>query len=305
MFLIVYGVVYSIGRLRQSYQQATGHNKYSQIPERIVQPVLFMIAIFFFGINQEWTVDNVIVFYTFSSLVAVFGSLFFIKKLDKLILENRDATPVISNKKHVTRKYFFIISVLDIVDSSVDLYLIQELGFEEVAFYSVSKRIATLIQMLLVASNFTISPLINVHFIKGEKAKLQSRIYKVIGLNILLATLMMVGLLLTKDFLLGLFKAEYIEGVSFSLFFLTLLAQWFNVFFGMPGVLLAASGNERYASYVYGIAILIQLVAGKLVIPVYGVEGMALVYVVNTIFWNLAMAIIARKKTGLKSSFVS
>ena len=71
-----------------------------------------MIAIFFFGINQEWTVDNVIVFYTFSSLVAVFGSLFFIKKLEKLILENRDATPVISNKKHVTRKYFFIISAI-------------------------------------------------------------------------------------------------------------------------------------------------------------------------------------------------
>lgn len=305
LFLVLYGVTFSIGRLRQSYQQATGQNKYSQIPERIVQPIIFGVIIIVFYMGADWGISDAIRVYSISSLIAVVGSFFFIKSISTLQKENASKSPIAVSRKKVTRKYFFLIAVVDIVDSSVDLYLIKQLGFEEVAFYSVSKRIASLVQMILVASNFTFIPLLNQYFIQEDKTYLQKRIYKVVGLNIAIATLLVIALLISKDLLLGLFKSDYVEGVSWLLYFLALLAQWFNIALGMPGAILNVSGNEKVTFYTFSCAILLQLILGQWIIPFYGMEGMAFVYVVNTIFWNLTMAIIARRKTGLKSSFLT
>ena len=305
LFLLLYGITLTFGRIRQSYQQATGQNKYSQIPERVIQPMLFLLLIFLLYEKSEMDSDGVIFYYGISSLIALGVSIFFIKKISLLEKENQSNTPLEKQKRKVSRTYFFLIAMVDIIDSNVDLYLIKSIGFEEVAFYSVSKRIASILQMLLVASNYTFLPLLNQYFIKEDKKYLQKRIYKIVGLNIAIATVLFVALLVAKNFLLGLFDEKYVEGVSFTLYFLALLAQWVNLSLGMPGAILNVSGNEKYTLITFALAIVVQLVLGKWIIPLYGMEGMSFVYVVNTVFWNLTMAIIARKKTGLKSSYIT
>lgn len=303
--LISYGVFLTFGRLRQAYQQATGQNRYSQIPERVVQPIIFGVLMFAIYNWGSWEITEAIWVYALASFIALIGSLFFIKPISRLRKENEGKDPVELKRKKVTRSYFLLIAVVDIIDSSVDLYLIQSLGYEEVAFYSVTKRIASLLQMVLVASGYTFLPLLNQHFIKDDKSFLQKRIYKINILNIAIASTLMLLLLFAKDILLGLFKEEYVSGVSWSLYFLALFAQWINIAFGMPGALLNVSGNEKYMFYTFSIAILLQFGFGSWLIPIYGMEGMAWIYVCNTFFWNITMAVIARKKTGLKSSLIT
>lgn len=298
----------TFGRLRQAYQQATGQNSISQLPERVVQPVIFLaLVLFYLGADASWQLEDVIVMYAIASGIAFAVGLFPLKKLNKLSefaeqgIEEHTNT---DTKEKVSRKHFFLLSLVDIIDTNIDLFLLKTFeGFEEVAFYSVAKRIASLVNMILFAANYSFSPIANKLLATGNKDALQAKIYKIVSLNIILGTALIAVLLLFKGPLLSLFGEVYEHRIGWDLYGILLLSQWFNLALGMPGVLLNATGNERFALYTFTVCILLQALLAAWLIPVLGVVGMAGIYCFIILFWNVVLGVIAKRKTGVRSSF--
>lgn len=298
----------TFGRLRQAYQQATGQNSISQLPERVVQPVIFLaLVLFYLGADASWQLEDVIVMYAIASGIAFAVGLFPLKKLNKLPefaeqgIEEHTNT---DTKEKVSRKHFFLLSLVDIIDTNIDLFLLKTFeGFEEVAFYSVAKRIASLVNMILFAANYSFSPIANKLLATGNKDALQAKIYKIVSLNIILGTALIAVLLLFKGPLLSLFGEVYEHRIGWDLYGILLLSQWFNLALGMPGVLLNATGNERFALYTFTGCILLQALLAAWLIPVLGVVGMAGIYCFIILFWNVVLGVIAKRKTGVRSSF--
>ncbi len=298
----------TFGRLRQAYQQATGQNAISQLPERIIQPSIFIaLVVFYLGADDSWLLEDVIVIYAVASGIAFAVGLLPLKRLIQLPdFKGSDAIQAentVPNQK-VSRKHFFLLSLVDIIDTNIDLFLLKTFeGFEEVAFYSVAKRVASVVNMILFAANYSFSPIANKLLATGKKDILQEKIYKIVRLNIILGSALVLVLILLKNPLLSLFGEVYKEGIGLDLYVLLLLSQWFNLALGMPGVLLNATGNERFALYTFTGCILLQALLAAWLIPILGVVGMAIIYCFIILFWNLVLGVMAKRKTGVRSTF--
>jgi O-antigen/teichoic acid export membrane protein len=274
-----------------------------------VQPVIFLtLVLFYFGSDASWQLEDIIVMYAIASGLSFVIGLFPLKKLKNLPeFAKRGAAKDDKNtvtKEKVSRKHFFLLSLVDIIDTNIDLFLLKTFeGFEEVAFYSVAKRIASLVNMILFAANYSFSPIANKLLAMGSVDVLQAKIYKIVRLNIALGTVLIAVLLILKRPILSLFGEVYENHIGWDLYGLLLLSQWFNLALGMPGVLLNATGNERFALYTFTGCILLQALLAAWLLPVLGVVGMAGIYCFIILFWNVVLGVIAKRKTGVRSTF--
>jgi O-antigen/teichoic acid export membrane protein len=298
--------LFAAGRIRQSYQQVVGQSSISQIPERILLPLFFLIGTWgwltFY--KTELVVDEVLLIYTICFLTVILGSLTIIKKL-RSTDNARTSTDKLEEKTHKTRKYFFLLGVVDIIDTNVDLILLKELaGFEEIAYFSVAKRISFLLNLILFSTNYTLFPTASALFSQGKKMLVQRQIYKIVKVNTVIASAGVVVLLLLKPWILGLFGDSYESEISWSLYGLLLFVQWINILLGVPSLVMNISGNEKYSLVVFLGGILLQIGLAVAFIPQFGIIGMAWVHLINTIFWNLTLGFVAKKKTGLNVTFL-
>jgi O-antigen/teichoic acid export membrane protein len=122
--------------------------------------------------------------------------------------------------------------------------------------------------------------------------------------NTVIASAGVVVLLLLKPWILGLFGDSYESEISWSLYGLLLFVQWINILLGVPSLVMNISGNEKYSLVVFLGGILLQIGLAVAFIPQFGIIGMAWVHLINTIFWNLTLGFVAKKKTGLNVTFL-
>ncbi len=298
--------LFAAGRIRQSYQQVVGQSGISQIPERILVPLLFLIGIWgWLTFNQtELFVDEVLLVYTICFVTVLLGSLTLVKKLSSY-RGLQTSTEELEEKTVKTRKYFFLLGVVDIIDTNIDLILLKELaGFEEIAYFSVAKRISFLLNLILFSTNYTLFPTASALFAQGKKMLVQKQIYKIVKVNTVIASVGVVVLLLLKPWILGLFGDSYESEISWSLYSLLLLVQWVNILLGVPSLVMNISGNEKYSLVVFLGGILLQIGLAVVLIPHFGIIGMAWAHFINTIFWNLTLGFIAKKRAGLNVTFL-
>jgi len=303
--IVVTGLL-AVGRIRQSFQQVIAQSGISQIPERVVLPTLFLVSLFVLGtyMGQVFELELVLQVYVVCVAIAV-GVGFTVLKPLQTVVSDQIVGKGQQPKTRKTRKYFFLLSVVDIIDTNIDLILLKYLvGFEEIAFFSIAKRISFLLNLILYSTNYTLFPIASSWLTEGRREELQQRIFKVVKINTLIATLGVIVLLVLKGWILNFFGERYATEIGFALYGTLLLIQWVNVILGLPGLLLNISGNERYSLVVFTVAIILQIVLSIWLVPLYGIIAMALVHLINTLFWNVSLGMIAKRKTGLRATFL-
>ena len=78
-------------------------------------------------------------------------------------------------------------------------------------------------------------------------------------------------------------------------------AQLMDIAFGPVGSFALMTGNEKYSTRYMGIGILINIALNLLLTPRMGLNGTAIATSCSIVFWNAAMFITIRKKTGIRT----
>jgi len=271
----------------------------SQIPEQIIRPAL-IIALLGTAIvlDRNVTAIQAVQFNIGAALIAsLVGAFFLFKAFPKHITEVQP--------EYNIKPWFWsllplsIFAGLRMLDSQINILVLGLLGSsEEVGLFRVAVTGASLVTFGLTAINMALAPQVARMYQAGDMQKLQRMITLTTRGAVLVSLPIATIFMLWGEQLLGLvFGPEYVAAAT-ALAILC-LAQIIDASCGSVAVVLNMTGNDTATVTSTLISLLLNLALAVALIPQYGLLGAALGYMVSLVSWNVMLAIVARKKTGL------
>lgn len=195
-------------------------------------------------------------------------------------------------------------SILYALIQYVDVVLVGLLISPEAAgpYFAVTKT-ASLVSLLLIASNMICAPLISRYWHAGDKAQLQ-RILRLVAMGVGIPTLLgFAFIVIFGKLLLGLFGDGF-EAAYPALVVLT-FGYTINALSGPMSYLVQFTGYEGAYLRIMATSYAAVLVLQCLLIPILGIMGAAIGTAAGLVGWNLRSLILAKRKIGVDPSFLA
>ncbi|MEO8584273.1 MAG: polysaccharide biosynthesis C-terminal domain-containing protein [Flavitalea sp.] len=297
IFLILLPLL-SLGAVLQGSLQGLKKIIFSQVNEKVVRPLLMLIAISVFYFLKKKT--------DLPELIIIGGAAIFITLLITWILHARIVIPKIKNviAKYETAYWiksafgFFLLNILVVMNSRVDIFLLGILGSnKEVGVYNIILKVSEVIGIALFIINFVISPLIPKMIITNEKEQLQKLVTQSARFVLLISVPVVLGIILFRHQVLGFFRVD-LFGASKALVILC-CGQLVNIMYGSVGILLLMSGNQKYSIISLSISVLLNITLNIILIPKFGIIGVSIAAAISLTAWNSLMYYFVRKKLNI------
>lgn len=201
-----------------------------------------------------------------------------------------------SYKEIVTKSYPIAVSgmALFLLLSFDILFLKKYKDDATIAFYSLAVKLMTILSMIIVTVNITVSAKIAEQYANENRSQLKKTLTNSSRLIFALTLPAALVLCFFPEFILGFFGAEYVAAKD-TLLILT-IGQVICSAFGSAPVYLNMTGRQHIFQLVVLIAVVLNLGLNRFLIPIYGMVGAAIAFVISAIFWNLCSAIVIYKR---------
>jgi O-antigen/teichoic acid export membrane protein len=238
----------------------------------------YLVAVFLIGFVLLSIITSIIVFFYFSKA-----------KIEKEVMD-------FTYKEIVTKSYPIAISgmALFLLMSFDILFLKKYRDDATVAFYSVAIKIMTILSMVIITVNITVSTKISEFFFSKKRIDLIKTIQHASRLIFLLTFPIALMICLFPEYILSFFGKEYVA--SKDALIIVIIGQGICSAFGTAPVYLNMTGRQHIFQIILIVAVFINFILNRLLIPEYGMTGAATAFVVSSIFWNSISAIVIYKK---------
>ncbi|OOG70150.1 MATE family efflux transporter [Flavobacterium sp. A45] len=238
----------------------------------------YLVAVFLIGFVLLSIITTILVFYYFS----------------KAKIENEITN--FTYKEIFTKSYPIAISgmALFLLMSFDILFLKKYRDDATVAFYSVAVKLMTILSMVIITVNITVSSKISEYFFSQSKADLIKTVRHGSRLIFFLTFPAMLIIFSFPEYILGFFGKGYTAAKDALL--ILIIGQGICSAFGTAPVYLNMTGRQHVFQIILVIAVLINFILNRLLIPEYGMTGAATAFVVSSIFWNSISAVVIYKK---------
>jgi len=261
---------------------------------KYVPLILGSIALFYYQ-KETYLVDVFLIGFVVLAIISSVFIFIYFNKIDK-----QNSTEKIPQKEIFLKSYPIAISgmALFLLMSFDILFLKKYRNDETVAFYSVGVKIMTIVSIIIITINITVSAKISEHF-SGQNRNELAKILKNSSRTIFGITLPVVVLLsIFSGHILSLFGEEYIA--ARQAFLILIIGQGICSAFGSSSVYLNMTGRQHIYQIILIIAVIINFVLNQLLIPKYGMTGAAIAFVSSSFFWNFVSAVVIYRKDKMK-----
>lgn len=163
-----------------------------------------------------------------------------------------------------------------------------------VAFYSVAIKLMTILSMVIITVNITVSTKISEYFFSKSKSDLTKTVRHASRLIFLLTFPAALMICLFPEYILVFFGKGYVAAKDALI--ILIIGQGICSAFGTAPVYLNMTGRQHTFQIILIVAVLINFILNRLLIPEYGMNGAATAFVVSSVFWNSISAIVIYKK---------
>ena len=274
-----------------------GKSVWASFLQSVLGPVFFLVVFYVLASSFEFEVIDVIKIYSFCFFcTGVFSAVTWFRLNNssfcfKLVLSTEMKTALLTLGS--------ISTVTVIVQYSTQLLSVFFLSPEEIASFSVSRRISLLVSFILIAVNLIQAPRFAKAF-ANEELKEIDRLALISGkVLILVAVTVFVFVCFFSEYILGLFGEEYKK--DRILLLILMLGQCVNVVTGSVMFILNMTNNERS---VLNVTLFMAPVAVLLTVffsSNYGLLGVAIVTSFLISVQNLTYVYIVKKRLGFNT----
>lgn len=216
--------------------------------------------------------------------------------------EVRAVSPVVrAGEWHRISLPLFLIAGMQLLITRMDIMLLGALaGHEDAGRYAAASRVADLVVFALASANVIVAPLIAGLHARDDIAGLQ-RMLNALARAVLLLTLPLVPLIAVfGQPILGLFGAGY--EVAYVPLLILVCGQVVNALSGPVDFVMAMTGQQVRMLQILALATGLNLVLNLALIPSLGLVGAAIATASTTVFWNLCMRWVVRRRLGVDAS---
>jgi O-antigen/teichoic acid export membrane protein len=165
---------------------------------------------------------------------------------------------------------------------------------ETVAFYSVGVKLMTIVSVIVLTINITVSAKIAELFSSQKTTDLQKTVRNSVRLIFGITFPVIVFMCIFSEHVLSFFGHQYI--VAKEAFLILIIGQGICSAFGSVPVYLNMTGRQHIFQIVLIIAVIINFLLNRFLIPIYGMNGAAIAFVSSSFFWNFVSAVIIYRK---------
>ena len=268
-----------------------------QLPEGLVQPLLFiamLLFIVFLGSDSlTWVIGVRVIAMAFAFCLGAF------LLYRNIPLAVKTSTPTYEVKRWLSGiPPFMLITVTHAINNRTDAIMLGAIaGTDAVAIYTVAHRGSQLVNFALVAINMSLGPRIVRLYQRGDMEELQRIITKSNRALFVVSLAISLVLVVFGRYFLLLFGSDFTRG-SLPLIILV-IGQLINAFCGSSGVLLSMTGNERDSATGIGLSAILNIFLNASLIPRFQAEGAAVATTASLVFWNIFLLIRVRQRLGI------
>lgn len=259
-------------------------------------PVFIFAIILLKTNNEELLVEVYLLGFLLLSLFSSIRVYILFKKIDKPNDKSESFTITeifkTSSPMALSAIAYFIMQSIDIIILSI-----YE-GFDQIAYYSVSVKLAMLTTLALMSVNIVIAPRIAEIYENQKKQKLQKLIKHSTRIIFLISICVLSVLFFFSEEILGLFGQGYVIANNALLFLLA--AQFFNAISGPGAIYLNMTGRQKTLNKILVSALIINISLNFYLIPIQGINGAAIATLVSLIIWNTIATVLIYSRDKIK-----
>ena len=259
-------------------------------------PVFIFAIILLKTNNEELLVEVYLLGFLLLSLFSSIRVYMLFKKIDKPNDKSESFTITeifkTSSPMALSAIAYFIMQSIDIIILSI-----YE-GFDQIAYYSVSVKLAMLTTLALMSVNIVIAPRIAEIYENQKMQKLQMLIKHSTRIIFLISICLLSVLFFFSEEILGLFGQGYVIANNALLFLLA--AQFFNALSGPGAIYLNMTGRQKTLNKILVSALIINISLNFYLIPTLGINGAAIATLASLIIWNTITTVLIYSRDKIK-----
>ena len=259
-------------------------------------PVFIFAIILLNTNNEELLVEVYLLGFLLLSLFSSIRVYILFKKIDKPNDKSESFTITeifkTSSPMALSAIAYFIMQSIDIIILSI-----YE-GFDQIAYYSVSVKLAMLTTLALMSVNIVIAPRIAEIYENQKMQKLQMLIKHSTRIIFLISICVLSVLFFFSEEILGLFGQGYVIANNALLFLLA--AQFFNAVSGPGAIYLNMTGRQKTLNKILASALIINISLNFYLIPTQGINGAAIATLASLIIWNTITTVLIYSRDKIK-----
>ncbi len=289
-------------RVRQAVLRGFNRAIAGQLPEMLIQPILFICfigaAYVFFGrgLTAPWILGINIVA---TGIAFIVGAMVLLKTLPTPI---RETCPSYKIREWIQSALpLMLLTGIQIINARIDIIMLGAIkGPKEAGIYSVANRGAEFITFILLAVNTSLAPTVASLYAAGNMKKLQDVVTKSTRIILVFSLPTSLVLIIFGHWFLLLFGEAFTQGRT-TLAILS-VGQLANASMGSVGLLLVMTRHERNAAIGMGISAVLNIIMNAMLIPKWSMTGAATAAASSMIIWNILLAVLVYKTIGIHST---
>lgn len=254
-------------------------------------PLIVGSVVLFYWHKETYLVDVFLIGFVFLAILSsVFIFIYFNNTAETKTEE------IFSNKVIFTKSYPIAVSAMAIfLLMCFDVMFLKKYRNDEtVAFYSVGVKVMTIVSVIILTVNITVSAkiaeLFSSHNITELRKILRNSVRLIFGITFPVILLISIF----SEYVLSFFGHQYIAAQE--AFLILIIGQGICSAFGSAPVYLNMTGRQHIFQIILILAVVINFILNRFLIPEYGMIGASIAYVSSMLFWNGIAAIIIYRK---------
>ena len=259
-------------------------------------PVFFLAAVLLKFNQQAYLVEA---YLTGFVLLSFFSSVRVYKIFKTLQKPNKKSESFSMHEIFKTSAPMALSAIAYFIMQSIDIIILSIYeGFDQIAYYSVSVKLAMVTTLALMSVNIVIAPRIAEIYEKQNLQDMQQLIKHSTRIIFFISLFVLSILFVFSQEILSLFGPDYIKANQALLFLLA--AQFFNAVSGPGAIYLNMTGRQKTLNKILILGLIINISLNFYFIPVEGINGAAKATLASLIIWNAITTLLVYSKDKIK-----
>ena len=211
--------------------------------------------------------------------------------------------------RYKLKTWFFVALPIFLVESfyvlltSVDVIFVSVMMRpEDTAVYYASTKILALVHFVYFAVRAAASHRYSAYYATGDLEGLRTYVGKSVTWTFWPSLLLGLVMILTGEYFLYLFGAEFVSGVSFL--YILVIGIVIRSSVGPAESLLVMTNNQKSCAWVYVLALFVNVTLKLSLIPIFGLKGAALATAIALVFESAALYTLIKKKLDVHAFII-
>ncbi len=168
----------------------------------------------------------------------------------------------------------------------------------DLAVFGVCLKLALIVEYAVSLIHELAAPDISDALVRKQTATVDVAVARVNFMAVIATLLAVGGTVVLGRFVLSMFGPDFVR--AYPILLMLVISQFIRAAFGPSMLTLIAAGAQKSVVVVFSIAIVGFAAANMVFVPVFGLIGAGAAFVLMTAFWTGSLALIAKRKVGLR-----